>query len=54
MTFVFREMSAESQFPRDYVTSRNGNCKHVMTSTAKSKRVLKITNFTKNEDERTM
>ena len=47
-------MHVESPFPCGYVTSRNGYCKRIMTSTAESKRVLKITNCTKNEDERTM
>ena len=42
-------MHAESPFPCDYITSRNGYCKRVMTSTAESKRVLKIPNCTKNE-----
>ena len=44
---------AESPFPCDYVTSIYGYCKRVMTSTTESKRVLKITNCSKNEDERT-
>ena len=52
--FSINEMHMELPFPCDYVTSRNGYCKCVMTSTNKSKRVLKITNCTKNEDERTM
>ena len=52
--FSMNEMHRESPFPRDYVTSRNGYCKCIMTSTAKSKCVLKITNCTKNEDECTM
>ena len=48
------EMHAETPFLYDYVTSRNSYCKRVMTSTAESKRVLKISNCTKSEDERTM
>ena len=35
------EMHAEPPFPCDYVTSRNGYCKHIMTSMAESKRVFK-------------
>ena len=35
------EMHAESPFLCNYVTSRNGYCKRVMTSTAESKRVFK-------------
>ena len=35
--FSINEMHAESSFPCDYITSRNGYCKHVMTSTTKSK-----------------
>ena len=39
--FSMNEMHAESLFLRDYVTSRNGYCKRVTTSTAKHKRVFK-------------
>ena len=35
------EMHVEPPIPCDYATSRNGYCKHVMTSTAESKRVFK-------------
>ena len=53
--FRMKEMHAEPPFPCGYITSSNGYCKCVMTSTAESKRgFLKITNCTKNEDERTM
>ena len=38
--FSMNEMHAESPFPCDYVTSRNGYCKRVITSTAESKRVF--------------
>ena len=49
------EMHAEPPFPCDYVTSRNGYCKRVMTSTAESKRVFNNHKLhTKNEDERPM
>ena len=46
--FSMNEMHAELSVPCDYVTSGNGYYKGVITSTAKSKRVLKITNCTKN------
>ena len=39
--FSMNEMHVELPFPCVYVTSRNGNCKRVKTSTAESKRVLK-------------
>ena len=52
--FCMNEMHVESQFSCAYVTSKNGYRKHVMTSTAESKHILKITNCTKNEDECTM
>ena len=45
------EMHVETPFPCDYITSRNGYCKCIMTSTAEDKHVFKITNYTKNEDE---
>ena len=48
--FSMNEMHLESAFPCDYITSRNGYCKRVMTSKAESKRVLKITNCTKYVD----
>ena len=48
------EMCVKSPFPRDYGTPSNSYCNRVMTSTAESKRVLKITNCTKNKDDRTM
>ena len=38
--FRMNEMHTDSPFQRDYATSRTGNCKHVMTSTAESKRIL--------------
>ena len=52
--FSMKVIHAESPFPCDYVISRNGYCKCVMTSTAENKSVLKITNYTKNEHERPM
>ena len=51
--FSMYEMHAESRFQCDYLTSRNGFCKCIMASMAESKRVLKISNCTKNEDEHT-
>ena len=44
-------MRAVSPFLCDYVASRNGCCKCIMTSTVESKRILKMTKCTKNEDE---
>ena len=35
------DMQAEPPFLCDYETSRNGYCKHIMTSTAESKHVFK-------------
>ena len=52
--FSMYEMHAESSYLGDYVTSRNGYCKHIMTSMAESKSILKITNCRKNEDEHAM
>ena len=53
--FSMNEMHAEPPFPCDHVTSRNGYCKHVITSTAKSKHVFKNHKLhTKNEDEHSM
>ena len=52
--FSMNEIHVELPFPCDYITWRNGYCKCIMTSMAKSKRVLKIINCTKNEDERKM
>ena len=48
--FSMNEMNVEPPIPCDYISSRNGYCKRVITSTAE----IKITNFSKNEDERTM
>ena len=49
-----KEIHVESPFLCDYVSSRNGCSKHVRASTPESKPVLKITNCTKNEDDRAM
>ena len=49
------EMHAEPPFPCDYVTSKNGYCKRIITSTAENKRVFKNHKLhTKNEYERPM
>ena len=48
------KMHVEPSLLCDYITSKNGYCKHVMTSTAENYAFLKITKCTKNEDERTM
>ena len=48
-------MHAEPPLPYDYVISRNGYCKRIMTSTAEGKRVFKNHKLlTKNEDEHPM
>ena len=54
--FSINEMPAEQPLLCDYVTSRNGYCKRVITSMAESKRVFKKNHklHTKNEDERPM
>ena len=45
--FSINEKHAEPPFLCHYVTSRNGDCRHVITSTAESKCIfLKITNCT--------
>ena len=47
-------MHTEPTFLCNYLISRNGYCKHIITSTPKSKHIFKNHKLHKNEDERTM